>query len=98
MLLSHLGLLGHLSTMGAIGQSMALLGIGLLWTYRTEAREWLREFIEIRRGRAFHGDPRVSDPTYRRVTPRRPAGALILISAVVLVFLGQILFLLDLTF
>ena len=91
--------LSHLGTLGGIGQSMALLGVGLLWTYRTQAREWLREFIEIRRGRVFYGDPRVSDPTYRRRTPRRrPPGAVILVSAVVLVFLGQILFLLDLTF
>ena len=42
--------LNNLDTMGAIGESVALLGIALLWTYRVQAADWLREFLEIWRG------------------------------------------------
>jgi len=77
---------------------MALLGIGLLWTYRAQAVVWLRELLDIWRGEISGRDPQLSDPVYRRAKPRRPHGALALISAVVLLFVGQILFLIDLTF
>lgn len=77
---------------------MALLGFGLLWTYRAQALDWMREFLEIWRGESSGRDPQLSDPVYRRVKPRRPRGALALVGAVVLLFIGQILFLLDLTF
>jgi len=77
---------------------MALLGLGLLWTYRAEAMEWLRELLEIWRGEVSGRDPQLSDPLYRRVKPRRPRSALVLLSAVALLFVGQILFLIDLTF
>jgi hypothetical protein len=60
--------------------------------------DWLREFLEIWRGEVSGHDPQLSDPAYRRVKPRRPHGALVLLSAVALLFLGQILFLIDLTF
>jgi hypothetical protein len=46
----------------------------------------------------FGRDPLLSDPLYSRVKPRRPRGALLLIGALALVFIGQVLFLLDLTF
>ena len=84
--------------LGAVGETMALLGLGLLWTYRAQAMDWLREFLEIWRGEVSGHDPQLSDPAYRRVKPRRPHGALVLLSAVALLFLGQILFLIDLTF
>ena len=84
--------------LGAIGETLALLGLGLLWTYRTEAAEWLRELLDIWRGQVSGRDPHLSDPLYRRVKPRRPPGALVLISAVALLFIGQVLFLIDLTF
>ena len=90
--------LDNLGTMGAIGESMALLGMALLWTYRAQAADWLREFLEIWRGDVSGRDPLLSDPVYRRQKPRRPRGALLLVGAVVLVFAGQILLLLDLTF
>ena len=77
---------------------MALLGLGLLWTYRAEAMDWLRELLEIWRGEVSGRDPQLSDPLYRRVKPRRPRSALVLLSAVALLFVGQILFLIDLTF
>ena len=77
---------------------MALLGLGLLWTYRAQAMDWLRELLEIWRGEVSGRDPHLSDPAYRRVKPRRPRGALVLVSAVALLFIGQILFLIDLTF
>ena len=77
---------------------MALLGLGLLWTYRVQAVEWWRELLEIWRGEVSGRDPHLSDPVYRRVKPRRPRGALVLLSAVALLFIGQILFLIDLTF
>ena len=77
---------------------MALLGLGLLWTYRAEAMDWLRELLEIWRGESSGHDPHLSDPVYRRAKPRRPRSALVLLSAVVLLFVGQILFLIDLTF
>ena len=90
--------LDNLGTMGAIGESMALLGMALLWTYRARAADWLREFLEIWRGDVSGRDPLLSDPVYRRQKPRRPRGALLLVGAVALVFAGQILLLLDLTF
>ena len=77
---------------------MALLGLGLLWTYRVQAVEWWRELLDIWRGEVSGRDPHLSDPVYRRVKPRRPRGAVVLLSAVALLFIGQILFLIDLTF
>jgi hypothetical protein len=88
----------NIGMLGAVGETMALLGLGLLWTYRVQAMDWLREFLEIWRGEVSGRDPHLSDPAYRRVKPRRPHGALVLISAVALLFIGQILFLIDLTF
>jgi hypothetical protein len=92
MAMSNFGLLG------AVGETMALLGVGLLWTYRSQLIVWMRELVEIWRGQVFGRDPHLSDPVYRRVKPRRPRGALVLVSAVALLFIGQILFLIDLTF
>jgi hypothetical protein len=88
----------NMGMLGAAGETMALLGLGLLWTYRAEAMEWLRELLEIWRGEVSGRDPQLSDPLYRRVKPRRPRSALVLLSAVALLFVGQILFLIDLTF
>ena len=88
----------NLGMLGAIGESLALVGLGLLWTYRAEAMDWLRELLEIWRGEVSGRDPHLSDPAYRRVKPRRPRGALALVSVVALLFIGQILFLIDLTF
>jgi hypothetical protein len=90
--------MSSLGVLGAVGETMALLGLGLLWTYRAQAVDWLREFLEIWRGEVSGRDPHLSDPTYRRVKPRRPHSALVLVSAVALLFIGQILFLIDLTF
>jgi len=84
--------------LGAVGETMALVGLGLLWTYRAQAIDWLRELLEIWRGEVSGRDPHLSDPVYRRAKPRRPPGALVLVSAVALLFIGQILFLIDLTF
>ncbi len=84
--------------LGGLGETMALIGVGLLWTYRAEAAQWLRELLEIWRGDSFGRDPHLSDPAYRRLHPRRPPGAIALISAVALLFVGQILFLIDLAF
>jgi len=88
----------NIGMLGAAGETMALLGIGLLWTYRAEAVVWLRELLDIWRGEISGRDPHLSDPVYRRVKPRRPRGALALVGAVALLFIGQILFLIDLTF
>jgi hypothetical protein len=88
----------HVGLLGGVGETMALLGIGLLWTYRAQAADWLRELLDIWRGEISGRDPHLSDPLYRRVKPRRPPRALALVSAVALVFIGQILFLIDLTF
>jgi hypothetical protein len=90
--------MGHVGLLGAVGETMALLGLGLLWTYRAQAADWLREVLDIWRGEISGRDPHLSDPVYRRVKPRRPPRALALLSAVALVFIGQILFLIDLTF
>ena len=89
--------LHNLGQMGAIGGIMALLGAAILWTFRTEEFEWLREYFDIRRGQITGRDPSLADPLYGRLKPRRPRGALFLIGALALVFLGQVLFLLDLT-
>jgi hypothetical protein len=84
--------------LGAVGETLALLGVGLLWTYRAQAADWLRELLDIWRGEISGRDSQLSDPVYRRVKPRRPRGALVLVSAVALLFIGQILFIIDLTF
>ena len=88
----------NIGMLGGVGETMALLGLGLLWTFRTQAWDWVRELLDIWRGEISGRDPHLSDPVYRRVKPRRPRGALALISGVVLLFIGQILFLIDLTF
>jgi hypothetical protein len=87
----------NLGAMGAAGETLALLGMALLWTYRAQALEWLREFLDIWRGQVSGRDPLLADPAYMRRIPRRPRGALLLAGALALVFIGQILFLLDLT-
>ena len=88
----------NLGPLGAIGETMALLGLGLLWTYRVQAECWLRELFEIWRERTSGHDPLLADPLYRRRIPRRPRDARLMIAAVMLLFLGQILFIIDLTF
>jgi len=88
----------HVGLLGAVGETMALLGIGLLWTYRAQAVVWLRELLDIWRGEISGRDPQLSDPLYRRAKPRRPRGALALVGAMALLFIGQILLLIDLTF
>jgi hypothetical protein len=88
----------YIGVLGAVGETMALIGLGLLWTYRAPALQWLRELLEIWRGEVSGRDPHLSDPVYRRVKPRKPRGALALVGGVVLLFIGQILFLIDLAF
>jgi len=88
----------HIGMLGAVGETMALLGLGMLWTYRAQAIDWMRELLEIWRGEVSGRDPHLSDPVYRRAKPRRPRSALVLLSAVALLFIGQILLLIDLTF
>jgi hypothetical protein len=90
--------IGHIGMLGAAGETLALVGFGLLWTYRAPAREWIRELVEIWSGEVSGRDPHLSDPIYRRSRPRRPPNAMALVSAVALLFIGQILFLIDLTF
>jgi hypothetical protein len=87
----------HIGHMGAVGEIMALFGAGILWTFRAQAFEWLREFFDIWRGQISGRDPLLSDPLYNRARPRRPRGALLLVGALALVFIGQVLFILDLT-
>jgi hypothetical protein len=87
----------HVGQMGAIGETIALVGVAVLWTFRALASEWLREFLDIWRGRISGRDPMLADPVYMRQKPRRLRGALILAGSAALVFLGQILLLLDLT-
>jgi len=87
----------HIGQMGAVGEIMALFGVGILWTFRAQAFEWLREFFDIWRGQISGRDPLLSDPLYNRARPRRPRGALLLVGALALVFIGQVLFFLDLT-
>jgi hypothetical protein len=90
--------MGNLGLLGEIGETMALLGLGLLCTYRSQAAVWLREMFDIWRGEISGRDPHLADPLYRRVKPRKPRGAIALVSAVALLFVGQILFLIDLAF
>jgi hypothetical protein len=87
----------HVGQMGAIGETLALLGVAILWTFRAVAFEWLREFLDIWRGQISGRDPLLADPVYMRQKPRRLRGALLLAGALALVFLGQVLLLVDLT-
>ena len=52
----------HVGMLGAVGETLALLGIGLLWTYRAQAVVWLRELLDIWRGEISGRDPHLSDP------------------------------------
>ena len=88
----------NIGMLGGVGETMALLGLGLLWTYRVQAVDWVRELLEIWRGEVSGRDPHLSDPVYRRVKPRRPRGAIALVGAMALLFVGQILFLIDIVF
>jgi hypothetical protein len=90
--------LHNLGQMGAIGETIALLGVAILWTFRAVAFEWLRESRDIWHGRISGRDPMLADPLYMRRKPRRLRGALLLAGGLALVFLGQVLFLLDLAF
>jgi hypothetical protein len=90
--------LHNVGRLGAIGEIIALVGVAILWTFRAQAFEWLREFFDIWRGQISGRDPLLADPAYMRLKPRRLRGALLLVGALVLVFLGQVLFFLDLSF
>lgn len=90
--------MNRIGLLGAVGETMALFGLGLLWTYRAQAADWLRELVDIWRGEISGRDPHLSDPVYRRAKPRRPRAAVVLVGAVALLFIGQILLLIDLTF
>ena len=90
--------LDNLGQMGAAGEIIALLGVAILWTFRAQVVEWVREFLDIQRGVVSGNDPLLADRTYMRRKPRRRFGVLILAGALTLVFVGQVLFLIDLTF
>ena len=40
-------MMSHIGMLGAFGETLALLGIGLLWTYRVQAVIWMRELLDI---------------------------------------------------
>lgn len=88
----------NLGWVGESGVAMCLLGAALLWQFRAIALDWLREFFRIWRGEIrFRGAAEGSTPD-RAARRRLPAGAIALVCAIVLIFLGPTLFFLDLTF
>jgi hypothetical protein len=93
--------LSHFSLEGLIGALVFLAGAHLLWRSRDVAVAWMREFVCILRGEfarksdAGHVSPRTLGPAF----PHRPrSGALILVGALALIVIGQILFILNLTY
>ena len=94
--------LSNFSVVGLIGTLVFLTGAHLLWKHRDAAIAWLREFILILRGefaRKSGTELELPAAGSRATSLHRPrSGALILVSALALMLLGQILFLLDLTY
>jgi len=88
----------NLDWVGESGAAMCLLGAALLWQFRATALDWLREFFRIWRGEIRSGGAADGGTPERTARRRLPAGAIALACAVVLIFLGQVLFFLDLTF
>jgi len=87
--------LSNFSLEGLIGALVFLAGAHLLWKNRADAIAWLKEFIRILRGEI----KRKGGAGTQTAPLRRPrSGALILVGALALILIGQILFLLDLTY
>jgi hypothetical protein len=87
--------------MGIIGTLFILAGAHLLWLNRNLAIDWVRQFVLIFRGEfARKGGANFDDAASGRkmYDGRVRSGALILVGAVALIFLGQALVLFDLTF
>jgi len=61
---------------------MALLGVAILWTFpRARRLNGFESSLIFGVAQISGRDPLLADPTYRRLKPRRPRGALLLISA-----------------
>ncbi len=95
-----------MSVVGLFGILIFLAGAHLLWQGRREMLFWLAEFFRILRGEFLRRDlggtpPGALTPGKSAVIPgmsRGNRGALRLVSGLALVFLGQVLFFLDLVF
>jgi hypothetical protein len=74
--------LSNFGMLGAIGETMALLGLALLWTYRAQAECWLREFLGIWRWKVAGRNPLLLNIAYQRRMARRPRDARLLVTAV----------------
>ena len=94
--------MSHFSLVGLVGTLVFLAGAHLLWKNREAAISWLREFVRILRAdfaRKSSGQRGSAAAGWRGTDSRGPrSGALVLAGAVALILLGQILFLLDLTY
>lgn len=95
-----------MGVVGLIGILVFFAGAHLLWQGRREILFWLAEFFRILRGEFIRRDlsgtpPGAPSAGESAVIPgvfKRDRGALRLASGAALVFLGPVLFLLDLVF
>ncbi len=92
----------HFGLVGLIGILVFFAGGHLLWKSREEALYWVVKFVQILRGEfsRHHGvefSPAAPASAAESRVPRR-RGALLMASALLLIFIGPILVLLDLTF
>jgi hypothetical protein len=95
--------LNHISLEGLVGAVVFLAGAHLLWKGRDVAMAWLVEFVRILRGEFARRETKAAreltiSGAQPAASPRPRSGALILVSALALILLGQILLFLDLTF
>ncbi len=93
-----------MSVVGLIGILVFFAGAHLLWQGRREILFWLAEFFRILRGEFVRRDAAAGEagaltwnqPAAAPAPARRNHGTLLLVGGLALVFLGQVLLLLDL--
>lgn len=94
--------IGNFGLVGLVGTLVFLAGAHLLWVNRDLAMTWLVEFVRILRREFARREPRSGgEGAATAVSPaarvsRGHSGALVLVSALALILIGQLLLLIDL--
>ena len=88
-----------MGVVGLVGLLVFLAGIHLIWQARGEVLYWLEAFFRIFKVEVTRRNPSADVPAAESVgfhRPPRPHRALSLVTGFGLMFLGQVLFFLDL--
>ena len=83
---------------GLIGILIIVAGAFLVWQARREVLYWLREFVRTFRHALVRSEGSDARRSVSVANDRDRQGALLLAGAIVLIFLGQVLVLIDLAF